>query len=137
MRDKIIQYLQDIKCEWFPVEWDAFMYNFMGIVLTYNESDLKNIRIKYEFFDNYYIVLFGDRHNVQEFHTTCNYFTLDRCKLLLLNAVRSIDEPKRKASGEKIERYAVYSGNMVFVYYLDGGYLDGGSDIVWENGEFK
>lgn len=141
MRDQIIKYLQGMQCKWFPVEWDSFAFNHLGVRQGYSEKQLDDFFIKYEFCEKKYLVRVSFKKNEDVIHfTNCYYFTLDRCKTLLLNAVRSVDEPRRRRAGINIEGNGHHSGytiatggELIQIYY----HTKDGATIAWENGEFK
>lgn len=137
MRDKIIQYLQDIKCEWFPVEWDAFFSEYIKMA----EGDAASSsakQMKYRFHEKtaYHAVRDGDYGDEIALRYAFFYGSLDRCKKLLLNAVRSVDEPKRIAAGHKYFKY-VMGANIEWIRIFRQSRKGGSYEIIWENGEFK
>lgn len=128
MRDQIIKYLQGIQCEWFPVEWDSFMVEWIESAKGCNHEGMK---AKYRFEEHFVIVNYSYDIPYQMFY----YGTLDRCKTLLRNAVRSAIESKDPAGHPR--DYKVYisvSGAIKIVSFPKGGAWE---TVVWQNGEFK
>lgn len=136
MREKIIKYLQGIQCEWFPVEWDSYFVEWLATEIEC--YDISGIKMRY-FFEgkdcNIQYVQNVDGKNVTFTHFS-HYGTLDRCKTLLRNAVRSVDELKRKAADEKNNGYEIeIDGGDVRIYALFDKVPR--CRIIWKNGEFK
>lgn len=128
MKDKIIQYLHGVQCEWFPVEWDPFMVEYIESV---EGCDHEEMKVKYRFEEYFVIASYSRDIEYQMFY----YGTLDRCKTLLLNAVRSAIESKDPAGHPR--DYKVYigvSGIIKIVSFPKGGARE---TVVWQNGEFK
>lgn len=135
MKDKIIQYLHGVQCEWFPVEWDSYFVEWLAAEIEC--YDISGIKMRY-FFEgkecNIQYVQNVDGKNVTFTHFS-HYGTLDRCKTLLLNAVRSAIESKDPAGHPR--DYKVYisvSGAIKIVSFPKGGAWE---TVVWQNGEFK
>lgn len=135
MREIIIKYLQGMQCEWFPVEWDSFVVEWLVAAAGYGKEPgetIDGLKIKYEFTLPHVTVLWSDKNEPKK---RFYYGTLDRCKALLLNAVRSVDEPKRRAAGIDIKNYNFATGGDcdLDIYYHSRNEMG----IAWENGEFK
>lgn len=136
MKDQIIKYLQGIQCEWFPLEWDLFIVEWLVAAAGYGKEPgetITDLKIKYEFTLPHATIHWSDKNEPKK---KFYYGTLDRCKLLLLNAVRSVDEPKWKGKWGEIF-YLIFIDESGIRIEATPEYGDRSPHIIWENGEFK